>query len=175
MSGIRVLLLNQSYLPIQGISLRKAMKHLSKGKVEVIHYDENSAIYSTRNSWKIPTVVRLISSDYVRLHAYEPKCTKAGIHVRDNYTCAYCSEKISHKQLTIDHIVPVSKGGLTTWSNCVTACKKCNSHKADFSIEETKMYLRIKPYVPKSAIVYNEKNYKYRDHPHWLKFLSYLK
>lgn len=173
MSGHRVLLLNQSYQPLQGISLKKAMKHISKGKADVVHYDESSVFYSGKETWKVPTVIRLSNTNYIRPFAHEPRYSKPSIHARDGFKCAYCEKVFKAKDLTIDHIVPRSKGGLTSWTNCITACKKCNSYKADFSIEETKMYLRFQPYIPKSAILFN--NYKYKNHPDWSMYLSKLK
>ena len=172
MSNYKVLLLNQSYEPLQGIPLKKAMKHLCKNKAEVVHYDENY-IYSGKNSWKIPTVIRLTSSVYNKVHRFEPRYSKKGIHARDNYTCGYCEKRFKESDLTVDHIVPRSKGGISSWTNCITACRKCNSYKADFSIEETKMYLRIKPFIPNNVILFT--CYSYRNHPDWLLYLNKTK
>ena len=168
MADRRVLLLNQAYEPIAGISLRRAMKHIANGKVDILHSEDAVSIASGKQSMNIPTVIRLNRTNYVKVHRFEPKYSKRGIHCRDNFTCAYCGVSFRESDLTIDHIVPRSKGGPSTWSNCITACRKCNAYKADFSIEETKMYLRFKPFVPQNLILIS--NYSYRNHPHWRKY-----
>lgn len=155
---IKVLLLNQSYEPLAGIPLRKAIKHIVKNKAEVLHYDNRKINYGN-GYYSIPVVIRLISNEYVNAHKFEPRYNKKGIYRRDNYTCAYCGQKFKDRDLSIDHIVPKSKGGINSWTNCITACKKCNSYKADFSIEETKMYLRFKPYIPYNSIFLNCREY----------------
>lgn len=167
----RVLLLNQSYEPIRGYPLKKALKHIAKNKVEVLHASDE-VIYSGEDSWAVPTVVRLVGSNYINKR-YEPRYTKNGIHTRDEFTCAYCGQVYPLKQLTIDHIIPKSKGGPSTWTNCITACKRCNSYKADLPLEEVKMALRFKPFVPSSVILCD--NYSYRNHPDWLRYLGKMK
>lgn len=169
MADKRVLLLNQGYEPLMGISLRRALKHIANEKVEVLH-SEDCTISSGGMKMQLPTVIRLNKKNYNKVFRFEPRYSKKGIHCRDNFTCAYCGQRHRESDLTIDHIVPRSKGGLSTWTNCITACRKCNSYKADFSIEETKMYLTFKPYIPKNLILIN--NWAYRDHPHWLKYLT---
>ena len=80
-----------------------------------------------------------------------PAFNNRNLFRRDLFVCAYCG--ITHKEidLTKDHIQPQSRGGLTSWMNCVTACKKCNNKKDDRTPEESKMLLRYVPYVPDRA------------------------
>jgi hypothetical protein len=70
------------------------------------------------------------------------------LYGRDKHLCAYCGEQFDVKQLTIDHIHPKSKGGKNTWTNCVTACKKCNQRKGSKTLEQANMQLLYVPYVP---------------------------
>ena len=70
---------------------------------------------------------------------------------RDNNTCAYCGYPYPHYELTRDHIIPRSKGGMNTWENLVTSCSDCNAKKADKTISECGMSLLFKPYVPTRA------------------------
>jgi len=70
------------------------------------------------------------------------------LYARDRYLCAYCGDQYDGKSLTIDHVVPKSRGGKNTWTNCVTACKPCNIRKGSKSPEEAKMQLLYVPYSP---------------------------
>lgn len=77
--------------------------------------------------------------------------TNKNLFRRDLHVCGYCAKTFSEAKLTKDHIVPVSKGGLTTWTNCVTACASCNARKEDKSLEQAGMELVYVPYVPDRA------------------------
>jgi len=77
-------------------------------------------------------------------------CSK-NLFRRDINICAYCAQQINDNELTNDHIQPKSRGGLTSWMNCVTACKKCNNKKNDRTPEEANMLLVYVPYVPDRA------------------------
>jgi HNH endonuclease len=73
---------------------------------------------------------------------------RAILYARDRDLCAYCGNVFSHYKLTIDHVLPKSRGGKNTWANCVTACKPCNHHKGDRTPEEAHMPLLYVPYSP---------------------------
>lgn len=72
------------------------------------------------------------------------------IFLRDNFTCQYCNKKLSSKLLTIDHVIPLSRGGKNKWTNVVAACSKCNNVKGNKTPDEARMPLLSKPYAPKS-------------------------
>ncbi len=74
--------------------------------------------------------------------------SKPGVHRRDRFTCQYCGEKLPSKDLQIEHVVPRSRGGPTTWENCVAACAECNQQKADKTPQEAGMKLRSTPARP---------------------------
>jgi 5-methylcytosine-specific restriction endonuclease McrA len=92
-----------------------------------------------------PKVVRLLRYVYLKFNPSKgPRYSRTGVLRRDNYCCAYCGKHAT----TIDHVVPRSKGGKSTWVNSVAACRKCNEKKADKTLEQTGMKLRFKPFVP---------------------------
>lgn len=126
------LLLNYTYEPIQLVDINKAIMMVLCGKAEIVNTKDNIWIRSVSVEIAYPDVIRLIR--YVRIpfkHVLPP--TKKNILLRDNNTCQYCGETTD---LTIDHIIPTSRGGKNTWENMVTACKMCNSKKGDKTLEE---------------------------------------
>jgi 5-methylcytosine-specific restriction endonuclease McrA len=84
---------------------------------------------------------------------------------RDNYTCLYCSKLLSTKQITLDHIIPRSKGGVSSFENCATACTDCNTKKGAKMLEEIGMRLAKKPETPEGYLVVSA--YVERWHPNW--------
>ena len=94
----------------------------------------------------MPSVIRL--SRYIAVPYKGVNLTRQNIFKRDNFECQYCGTR---KDLTIDHVVPSSKGGPHSWLNLVTACKRCNARKGDFTPEEAFMQLRHRPYKPSYA------------------------
>jgi len=140
----KVLLLNASYEPLNICSWRRALILLLKGKAEKVEAYE-SLINETIH---VPSVIRL--RYYVVVPYKELPFNRKNILHRDNHTCQYCG-KIS-SSLTIDHIIPRSKGGKSTWENVVAACARCNSLKADKLLEDTGLKLRKKPAKPKNYI-----------------------
>lgn len=89
-----------------------------------------------------------------------PSLTNNNLFGRDVYTCAYCGVSFRDHQLTNDHIVPKSRGGQHSWTNCVTACKRCNHRKADSLLEEIGMELLYLPYIPsrEEALILKNRN-----------------
>lgn len=137
----QVLVLNSDFTPHNVTSLRRGFILVEKGKAEVLQKGED--IITTIGNFVRPIVIRLLS--YVR---YRPKgigITRKRIFKRDGYECTYCG---SHKNLTVDHIIPKSRGGSNYWDNLITSCFRCNSIKDDKTPEEAGMKLRFKPYVP---------------------------
>lgn len=82
---------------------------------------------------------------YARKTVFADRVT---LYARDRNLCAYCGNVFTANQLTIDHVIPKAKGGNNTWSNCVTACRKCNHHKGDKSLEQAGLQLLYVPYAP---------------------------
>ena len=118
----KVLVLNASYEPLNITSWRRAVVLLIKGKAEQLENSER-LIYA---EFPLPSVIRL--RHYVRVPYKEIPLTRRNILERDRHTCQYCGYK--GEQLTLDHVLPRSRGGGDTWENLVTACVRCNVKKA---------------------------------------------
>lgn len=141
-----VILLNADYSYLNRVSWQKAVTLLCKGKAEVLKYSDKVVRNFDRSVvMKIPLVMRLIK--FIRtLYKTKVPFSKRNILTRDEHTCAYCGKQ--SKRLTIDHIVPKSKGGKTTWENTVACCKECNSKKGDKNCREVKMFPHKQPRQP---------------------------
>jgi len=140
-----VVVLNADHSIINVINWKRAITLVMSGKAEV-EEESNHVIrnFEGTQSFIVPTVIRLIK--FIK-NVYKAKVafTKKNVLIRDNYTCAYCGSK---ENLTVDHVIPSSKGGKTTWDNCVTSCEPCNYKKGNKLLEETKMVLKFRPYQP---------------------------
>jgi 5-methylcytosine-specific restriction endonuclease McrA len=142
----RTLLLNTTFEPLSVLDWKKAVILLYLGKVEVVkEYDKE--IKGVSISIKQPAVIRLLR--FVRNNNHvNAKFSRKNIFLRDDYTCQYCGERFDPKNLTCDHIVPKSRGGITEWSNIVTSCTRCNLRKGDKLPDEVEMYPKKRPTRP---------------------------
>ena len=142
----RVILLNQDYSFLNTISWKKAMRLVVKGKVQVVKAT-TKVITSPEKTWEmlVPAVIRLISLVRSVYRTRVPFSKKNVLH-RDNFTCQYCGIKM--KKMTIDHVLPVSRGGKSTFENCVASCKPCNNVKNDKTPREAGMSLKRQPTQP---------------------------
>jgi 5-methylcytosine-specific restriction endonuclease McrA len=93
-----------------------------------------------------PEVIRL--TNYSNVHRTTVKFSRKGIYRRDNFTCQYCRKRVKSKDLSLDHVFPQSRGGGTSWLNCVASCIKCNNRKRDRTPTEANMRLAKKPFRP---------------------------
>lgn len=142
----RALLLNSSYEPMKIVSWQKALLLWFQNKVEILEF-HNIFARSIRHSFQVPSVIRL--KEYVKPRSYGAvRFCRENVYIRDNFTCQYCGEKFSHKQLTLDHVVPVSKAGPKSWTNVVAACRSCNQRKADCTPAGARMPLLKEPKMP---------------------------
>lgn len=141
----RVLLLNATFEPLTALPLRRAVVLVVCGKAEVVHGDPAGLVlHSSTASLAVPSVIRL--SSYVRVpYRGRVPLTRAGLMHRDRYRCAYCGGRAE----TIDHVMPRSRGGPHTWTNCVACCAKCNHRKADKLLSELGWRLLIVPTAPR--------------------------
>lgn len=144
-SQTSVLLLNSSFEPLKIISWQRAITMLFMGKVEVIEEYEHD-IRSVSLIIKAPAVVRLMQ--FVRLGRRSPPLCRTNILARDNFECQYCGENLSSKVATLDHVLPRSRAGKTSWENVVCCCSPCNRKKGGRTPHEAKMPLRKKPVRP---------------------------
>jgi 5-methylcytosine-specific restriction endonuclease McrA len=138
-----VLVLNATYEPLNVCSVRRACVLLLKDKAEVVAAADRE-IRSASATFPHPTVIRLTT--YVRApRLYARKITRKAVFARDGYCCQYCG---ATSRLTVDHVVPRSRGGGTSWENMVTSCAPCNLRKADRLPHEVGMQPRTRPRPP---------------------------
>jgi len=139
----QVLVLNSTYEPINVCSTRRAVVLLLKSKAELLE-SAAGAIRSERAHFTPPVVIRLLH--YVRIpHADRRRISRRAILARDGFCCQYCG---STRHLTIDHVIPRSRGGLTSWDNVVTSCAPCNVRKGALLPTEVGMVPHSKPRPP---------------------------
>ena len=138
-----VLVLNQDYQPLSICSVQRSMKLLFLEKAELLHDDPEKELSTTRTSYQYPSVIRL--RNYIRIPYTKVVLSRRNIMRRDKFSCQYCAKK---SDLTIDHVLPKSRGGKDQWENLVTACEKCNVKKGNKTPQEAQMPLIRKPYRP---------------------------
>lgn len=161
-----VLVLNRRWDPIQTTSVKDAIGLVAKGSAFVIDpatFDRHDLV-----SWgEVSKVMKAVGDGLIRsqhlaivppevvvLTAYEGRgersvvFSRKNIFKRDRYTCQYCGKQPGPEELTIDHVMPRSRGGTSTWENCLLACVECNKRKADKTPEEAKMPPRKLPKKP---------------------------
>ncbi|TRZ65985.1 HNH endonuclease [bacterium] len=139
----KVLVLNQNYEPITVCNVRRAVILAFLGKAEIVSRSQDKIIRTVYRCFEYPSIVRL--SIFVRVPYKKIILSRKNILRRDNHRCQYCG---STQNLTIDHIIPKSKGGDDTWENLVTACIRCNNKKGNRTPEESNMVLRVRPKKP---------------------------
>jgi 5-methylcytosine-specific restriction endonuclease McrA len=143
-----VLVLNATYEPVNVCTVRRAVVLLLKDKAELVERAERE-LHSERTTIARPVVIRLITYVRVPRDTHRRKITRRAVFARDNWTCQYCG---SHAQLTVDHVVPRSKGGLSTWDNIVASCAPCNRRKGDLLPRQVGMRLTNPPRIPKPTV-----------------------
>lgn len=147
-NNLRTLILNQGYQPIAACHWQRAMVMILLGKAELVEEYNDMEIRSAHDIFPAPAVLRI--PGYSKLGPKHVKFSRENIYMRDEYQCQYCSGKFNRRHLTLDHVLPRSRDGATTWTNITTACLKCNSKKADKTPKEAGMPLLSKPYRPTS-------------------------
>ncbi|MGE0763100.1 MAG: HNH endonuclease [Bdellovibrionales bacterium] len=129
------------------MSWRKAIILWLQDKVEVIEFHKQT-VSSPSKTFMLPSVIRLKS--YMRPYfTMQVRLSRQNIFMRDHLTCQYCHKKIAEKRLTIDHVLPLSKGGRHEWTNVVAACSACNNKKGCRTPDQANMRLLKSPTVPK--------------------------
>lgn len=161
----RTLVLNQDYTPITVCSIPKAFLLLYLQKAELIENDESMELRSVDQTFPFPSVIRL--SNYIKIPYKSVVLSRQNIFKRDAHQCQYCH---TSKDLTLDHLIPRSKGGKTVWTNLVTACKKCNARKGNSTPEASDMKLSRMPFKPNYVMFIRDFS-GYVDQK-WLRFLK---
>ena len=160
----KVLVLNASYEPLNITSWRRAIVLVIKGKAEQVEHN-GRFIYP---EMPLPTVIRL--RNYVRVPYKEIPLTRRNILQRDDHTCQYCG--VSGDGLTLDHVVPRSRGGGDKWDNIVTACVRCNVKKGNRTPREASMPLSNSPRRPHSSLFFEvTRQVRSGTHAEWKKYV----
>ena len=147
-SGGRVLVLNATYEPINVCTVRRATVLLLKEKAEVIEIGSQT-LHWANGSLAKPVVIRLITYVRVPRDTHKRKITRRAVFARDGWECQYCGARTS---LTVDHVIPRSKGGTSGWDNIVASCAPCNRRKGDRLPHQVDMHPRVKPRIPSPHI-----------------------
>lgn len=137
-----VLVLNASYEPINVCAARRALVLILKG---VASAEEHQAahVHSSRHAMRVPSVIRLL--EYRRIPHQSRALSRKNILLRDRYTCQYCSKTLPSSELTLDHVIPRSRAGESSWENLVACCNPCNNRKGNRTPEEAGMKLHRAP------------------------------
>jgi 5-methylcytosine-specific restriction endonuclease McrA len=143
-----VLVLNATFEPINVCTVRRAVVLLLKDKAEVIEHSEWD-LHSATLTIQRPVVIRLVT--YVRIprDTHRRKITRRAVFARDGWACQYCG---SRSNLTVDHVIPKSKGGESSWDNIVASCAPCNRRKGDALPRQVGMHLLHKPRTPGASV-----------------------
>ena len=161
----QVLVLNASYEPLNITTWRRAMVMMLKGKAESLELDLSREI---RSGTHLPTVIRL--RQFVHVPFRQLPLTRRNVFHRDNQSCQYCGSRSD--PLSIDHVIPKSRGGGDTWENVTTACLRCNVRKGNRTPKEAGMPLKRVPRRPLSNLSFEAcRQIHSGRHTEWAKYV----
>ena len=181
-----VLVLNNNWNPIGTYTVRKAFKKIFAEQARIVDpadctlYDfeswvklpviEGHSVIQTYNSgFRTPEVI-VLNSDAKFGRRDKLAYSRRNIMKRDGHICQYCGKQTSVEKLTIDHVTPKSRGGQSSWLNCVVACLPCNFKKADRTPDEAGLKLKNRPYEPKWTPVFKVSTGKFKQS--WSQFIG---
>jgi 5-methylcytosine-specific restriction endonuclease McrA len=149
---LKVLLLNASEEVLNVIDWKRAVNLLCSGRAEKPYgHEDYYRIPTPRGHYELPTAIVLVQ--YVNLPYRVKGATRKGVFRRDKYECQYCGCSLNAANGTVDHVMPVSRGGKFEWKNLVASCRKCNYKKANRTPQEAKMPLAKPPIVPNRKMI----------------------
>jgi 5-methylcytosine-specific restriction endonuclease McrA len=137
-----VLVLNNAFEPINICSVKRAMVLVMKGAA-VVQENHEQWLRTAKLNLPVPSVVRLLRYRSVPRHSRS--VSRKNIFIRDGHACQYCGSVLPSLRLTLDHVIPRSRGGRSEWQNLVTCCYPCNNRKGNLTPEEAGMILRKRP------------------------------
>jgi 5-methylcytosine-specific restriction endonuclease McrA len=172
--GLSVLVLNRSFMAVHVTNVRRALTLLFRDLAEVVHIEQGRFSAHSIESWRelsaIEAIDRSPEQDWIRAVGYElqaprvirlPHCDRRPRHglrfnrrnvfARDANRCQYCGKSFPTSELSLDHVVPKSRGGPTSWENIVCACVSCNVRKGGRTPGEAHMQLVRQPTMPKRS------------------------
>lgn len=167
-----VLVLNRHYAPVHVTSAKRAFILFYKGDAEAIHLQNEKIVSFNFEAWvehsiagpseddddwvatvasrlRVPRIVRLL--EYAHLPIARVNFSRKNVLARDEYRCQYCSARASGRELTLDHVIPRSRGGKHCWTNVVACCNRCNDRKGRMTPREAGMHLLREPVAPKRS------------------------
>ena len=154
-----------SVAPLSTLTWQESIKLVWLDRINVLEWHEDWQVHSPNITMTVPSVI--MTREFVKQRV-NTSFNRSNVYLRDNYICQYCKQMFGHKDLTLDHVVPKSKGGKTEWTNVVSACRKCNNDKAS--------HTHIKPYKqprkPDFLQLVNGVNIKHIVHEIWLKYIN---
>jgi 5-methylcytosine-specific restriction endonuclease McrA len=156
-----------SWLPLSTISWEEAIKYMVLEKATVLDFYDDWIVHSANWETAVPSV--MILKDYEKRKT-SIRYSKHNVFLRDGYVCQYCGDDVSKKTATLDHVLPVSHGGKTTFENTVTACGPCNANKGN----NKKIVPKTKPYKPTYFQLVDKRKKQHWDipHPAWKNYLE---
>jgi 5-methylcytosine-specific restriction endonuclease McrA len=193
-----VLVLNKHYMALRVVNVRRAFSLLFRDLAEVVHVEDGQYLAYDFEEWRevsqarrrfepeqhdwirtvrfylaVPRIIRLMIYD--RLPKQEVKFNRRNIFARDMNRCQYCGKRFASSELSLDHVVPRSRGGVSTWANVVCACLQCNVRKGGRLPHEAGMHLITPPRRPRRcpslAIRLSDSKYaswkQFLDHAYW--------
>ena len=187
MLSTSVLVLNRNYFPVHVTTVRRAFCMLYQGIAKAIDgqyktFDFQSWVELSAAAHddtigiigrviRVPRVIILVA--YEHLPKRGVRFSRINILLRDHHTCQYCGRKMQRNKLNLDHVIPRSKGGLTTWENVVTSCHDCNRRKGGRTPQEANMRLVQKPFKPASVPFFDITQYSLR-YEAWKPFVNFI-
>ena len=166
MENIAVLKLDSAFKPIEIISWEEAFLLTWLKKAYAVEYSDKW-VHSAKKTFQIPSVIVLFR--YIDEKFFKLPCTRKNILIRDENRCQYCAKCFRDGDLTVDHVLPKSKGGISSWNNVVAACKPCNQKKRDFLVENAPVSLIRLPKKPSYRSIIKKRLQK--SNLHWKEYL----
>lgn len=165
----KVLLLNGNGDVLTFIPWTRAISLVLKGRVTVYETFEDE-VRSQSRTFKIPAVIGLLKMVPYK-HGGSVTLSKVNLLIRDAFKCQYCGRELRPYTTTVDHLLPVSRGGKREWLNVVAACKPCNGKKDNRTPDEARMPLRGRPWVPTRKVVLKE-HARNMGVPQWMPYFA---
>jgi len=156
-----------NFLPLSTINWQEAIRYMVLDKANVVAWHEEWVVRSARWETQVPAIIML--RDYMKPKT-AVRFSKSNVFLRDRYTCQYCNDKLEKRHCTLDHVLPTSMGGKTTFENTVCACGPCNANKG----ANHKINPKVKPYKPDYYELVNKRKampFNVR-HESWLDYIS---
>lgn len=156
-----------SWLPLSIISWEESIKYMVLDKATVLDWYDDWVVHSANWETRVPAV--MILKEYEKRKT-GVRYSKHNVFLRDGYVCQYCGDSVTRSSATLDHVLPVSHGGKTTFENTVTACGPCNANKGN----DKKIVPKSKPFKPTYfQLVEKRKKQKWDlPHPGWANYLE---